>query len=135
MEDIKIVGSRIAKIEAERNPDFSGKLTIQTNLKVNTIEKVKDSKETIKVNYNFEISYAELGKINLELNLFLASTQKTIKEILKSWEAKKFDTEEQIAITNILIQKASIKAITLEEELGLPIHIRLPSIEKQKTKD
>jgi len=33
-----------------------------------------------------------------------------------------------IKISNFIIKKASIKAFELEEELGLPIHIKLPTL-------
>jgi len=45
-----------------------------------------------------------------------------------------FENEESLAITNIILQKASIKALELEEELGLPPHIRLPSVKLNEEK-
>ena len=40
--------------------------------------------------------------------------------------------DEHAHITNMIIQKASIKAFELEEELGLPIHISLPQMQIKK---
>ena len=58
----------------------------------------------------------------------LESDIKIVKDILRSWKEKKFNNEEQIEITNIILQKASIKAFELEDEIGLPIHIKLPTV-------
>ena len=128
MTNIKLIGSRITKINAERKPEFSGKLEIKTNIKIISIDKTKESKDTLKLSYCFEIDYAELGKISIEGNLFISTDSKTIKEILKTKENKKIEEQEYIAITNLINQKASIKAIEIEEEMGLPIHIRLPML-------
>lgn len=128
MVNLKLVGSKLTKIKAERNPDFSGKLEMKTNVKVDSIEKIKEAKDTLKLSYSFEVDYGELGKISIDGNLFIAGDSKSIKEILKVQKDKKFDSPEYIAITNLIIQKASIKSFELEEELGLPIHIKLPSL-------
>ena len=132
MANIKLIGSRIIKIDAERNPDFDGKLEMKTNIKMPSIEKVKEAKETIKVSYTFEVDYGELGKISIGGILFLSGDPKTIKDILKSQKDKKYNTPENIAVTNVIIQKASIKAFEIEEELGLPIHIQLPTLSVKK---
>lgn len=132
MVNLKLVGSRIIKIDAERNQDFDGKIEMKTNIQMPSIEKIKNAKETIKVSYTFEVDYGELGKITIGGLLFLSGDAKTIKDILKSQKDKKYNTPENIAITNVIIQKASIKAFEIEEELGLPIHIQLPTLSVKK---
>ncbi len=128
MMNLKLVGSKFTKINAERNPEFNGKLEIKTNIKNISLENNKETKDILKLLYNFEIDYNELGKISIEGILFLSSDSKTIKELLKIQKNKKYESPEYIAITNLIIQKASIKAFELEEELGLPIHIKLPTL-------
>lgn len=126
--NLKLVNSRLTKINAERNSDFNGKLEIKTNIKINSIDKIKEAKEILKLSYNFEIDYSKLGKILIEGILFLSGDTKTIKELLKAQKDKNYNTPEYTAITNLIIQKASIKAFEVEEELGLPIHIKLPTL-------
>ena len=132
MTNLKLVGSRIIKIDAERSQDFDGKIEMKTNIQIPSIEKIKNAKETIKVSYTFEVDYGELGKITIGGLLFLSGDAKIIKDILKSQKDKKYNTPENIAITNVIIQKASIKAFEIEEELGLPIHIQLPTLSVKK---
>jgi hypothetical protein len=132
MAEIKLLGSRITSIAGERNPDFSGKLEISTNIKLKDLEKVKDSKDALKISYDMVVEYGDLGKISIGGLIFVSSDSKTIKEIQKSWNDKKFDSAEHVTITNMIIKKASIKAFSLEDELGLPIHIQLPSLELKK---
>jgi hypothetical protein len=127
-KNLKIAGSRFTKVAAEINTEFSGKLSMDTGIKIISIELFKDKKDTIKVSYSFEIDYKDLGKVEIEGKIFIESDTKTSKDIVNSWKDKESNTEEQVMITNMVLQKASIKAFELENELGLPIHIKLPTI-------
>ena len=129
MVDIKLIGSRLNKISAYRNISFSGEVKLKTNLKFNSIEKVKDRKDSLEVKYSFEVDYGDLGNIFLEGSAFISSDPKIIKELSKSWESKKFDSEEHLILTNLIVQKISMKAFALEDELALPTHIRLPQLQ------
>lgn len=129
---IRIINTKFIKAEVSKNPEFSGKLKMSSDINIKNIEKVKDSKEVAKIHYSFKVDYAELGKILLEGFLFISSDQKTIKNLTKNFEDKKYDSPDQIALTNIILQKASIKAIELEDEFGLPIHIKLPLLNFKK---
>ena len=128
MVELKLAGSRFVKINAERNVDFDGKIEIKTNIKINSLDKIKDAKDSLKLNYTFEVDYKELGKIELEGILFLSGDSKTIRDLLKIQKDKKYESPEYIGLSNVIIQKASIKTFELEEELGLPIHIKLPTL-------
>lgn len=132
---MKLLGSKITKINAERNLDFDGKLELNTNINIKSIEKFQPDKvdiESLKVNAIFEVQYSELGKISIEGQLYLSTNSENVEEIIENFKANKYDTPEQMAIMNIIIQKFSIKAFELEEELGLPIHIRLPTLQQKK---
>ena len=126
--NLKLIGAKLIKISAERNPEFSDKLEIKTNIKINSLEKIKEAKDTIKLSYDFKIDYNKLGNILIKGFLFLSGDSKSIKDLLKIQKDKKHDSPEYVAITNLIIQKASIRAFELEEELGLPIHIKLPTL-------
>lgn len=132
---LKLLGSKITKINAERNPDFSGKLNVNTNIKISSIEKYKPEStniDSLKITSLFIIDYGNLGKIEIEGQLYISSDEDTIEEVIKNFDNKKFDTPEQITIMNLIMQRFSIKAFELEEELSLPIHIKLPSLQVKK---
>ena len=127
-EKLKLLGSRFTSVSAKKNDEFEGKLSINTNLRITNMEQNNESDTTMKVDYTFKIDYADLGEIELVGRMFVGGESDSITEMVKGWEEKKFDTPEQAAVTNIIIQKVSIKAFELEEELGLPIHVRLPTV-------
>jgi len=132
MENLRLIGSKINKINAERNPEFNGKIELKTNINIISLEKLKQEKEVLKLSYIFEINYGDLGNISINGELFLKGDQKIIKNLLKIQKNKEYNSPEYILITNLIIQKASIKAFELEEELNLPIHIKLPTLSIKK---
>ena len=132
MKNIKLIGAKFLEIEAKRNPEFSGKLELKTNIQIVSLEEIKKSKDTLKLTYVFEVNYGDLGKIKISGDLFILSDSKTIKTILKNKKNKEYNTPEYIELTNLIIRKASIKAFELEEELSLPIHIKLPTLSIKK---
>ncbi len=132
MTEIKLIEAKFTKINAEKNSNFDGKIKLKTNIKIQNLEKIKETKEAIKIEYVFDIDYSTLGKISIEGIIFLSSDSKKIKELIKLQKEKNFNTPEYIAITNLIIQKASIKAFELEEEIGLPIHIKFPTVNFQQ---
>lgn len=132
MENIKIIGTKFLELESKRDPDFSGKLELKTNINIESLKEIKETKNTLKVVYIFNIDYGKLGEIKIKGVLFLSADNEIIKKILKNKENKEYNTPEYISVTNFIIQKASIKAFELEEELGLPIHIKLPSLSIKK---
>ena len=129
---MKIIGAKFFEIEAKRDQDFSGKIELKTNVQIISLEEIKESKDTLKVSYIFGVNYGTLGEIKIKGDLFILSNSKTIKIILKNKKNKEYNTPEYINITNFIIKKASIKAFELEEELNLPIHIKLPTLSIKK---
>lgn len=128
MNKINLIGSRFTKLNADFNPDFSGQASTKLNIKILEISPFKN-KDSFKIKYTFEVDYFDLGKISLEGLLFFSTNPKTLKELQKIWKENKINTPDYVFITNILIQKASVKAIQIEEEMGFPIHLRLPKID------
>lgn len=134
-KEIKLGGFRFTKQSVERNENFKGEVKVSPNMNIKSIEKFKSEnikKESLKVEFKFEVDYGELGKVFLEGFLFLITDPKTQKEALDSWKNKKLDNDINLIILNIIMQKASIKAMSLEEEFGLPLHVQIPRLQLGK---
>lgn len=133
----KLLGFNIISIEAERKENLEGELKISHSIKIETIKKYKQEdirQESLKIGFDFEINYEKLGKVKISGNLFLLLNQKLLKEILTMWESKKIDQKIQTLILNIIIQKATVKLLQIENDIGLPPHIKVPVL-KAKEKD
>ena len=83
-QNMRLIGFKILKYEAERNPDFDGKLEIKQNMNIKSIEKhkLKTKEDGINVKFTFGIDYGELGKINIEGSILLLADSKSVKEII-----------------------------------------------------
>jgi hypothetical protein len=55
---------------------------------------------------------------------------KIIKDFIKQWKQKKLPEEHRILIFNVILKKSNLKAMQLEDELNLPLHIPLPSVKE-----
>jgi len=130
-QEIKLVGFRYIKLNIERNDDNKAELKITPNINIQSIEKIKteQKQEIIQILFNFNIDYSGLGKIEISGKMLLAMDLKLSKTILNDWKSKKLDNNVNLVILNIIMQKASIKALELEEEIGLPPHIQLPRLQ------
>ena len=128
-EDMKLLGFKFTKLEAEKNPNYSGDIEIKQNIHIESIEKYKPKlakQDSLKVTFGFDVDYGELGKITIKGKMFLALNPKFLKEILNGWKNKNLPKEFNVIVFNIIFHKSSLKALQLEEELNLPPHVQLP---------
>jgi hypothetical protein len=132
---MKLLGFNLTKFSGERKPDFKGELEMKSNINLKTIEKFKPEgakQESLKAEFTFGIVYTDLGSIEIEGIVFIGADPKVIKETIKEFKDNNLTTPVQVGIMNVIMQKASIKALEIEEELGLPPHIRLPVLQPQQ---
>ncbi len=133
--EIQILGFNYTKIFAEKYPDFKGKLEINPHINIASIDKQELNlikEEAVKIVFSFVIKYKDLAEIKLDGEIILKVDPKTQKDMIKGWKEKTLDKELQTMILNLIMQKASIRAIELEEEMNLPIHIKIPRLEVSK---
>ena len=129
-KDIRLAGINFYKVAGERNPNFKDKISINPSINISNIEEYKIPKsDACKVEFNFGVSYGGLGKIELSGAIILTMNSKDLKELLRSWKDKKMDSDTNVTILNVIMQKASLKALQLEEDLGLPPHVSLPRLQ------
>ena len=136
-KELKLLGFNFTKFLAQKNPDFKGNLEIVSNINIISLEKQKleiIKEEAVKIDFNFTLDYKELGKIEILGNLLIMFDTKTQKQVLEEWKDKKLPNDIRLAILNIILQRSSLKALQLEEELGLPLHIQLPRLKMGEQK-
>jgi len=135
--DIKLLGFNLNKMHAEKNPTFAGKLEIKSNINISSIEKEKLSlskEESVKISFDFLVSYGDLGRVEVSGTMFLLLDQKTTKDLMAGWKNKAIPADLNTTILNVILQKASIKTLEIEDELGLPPHISFPRLQPSEQK-
>jgi len=137
---MKLIGFNFSKISIEKKSDKKENLKINTNINIVDISEIKtnffNSKETLLgVQFNYTIDYSpNIAKIFFEGNILLSIDPKEAKEILKEWKSKKLQDNFRNIVFNIVFRKCNIKALQLEDEMNLPLHLPMPIIKNQKDK-
>lgn len=139
---MKVLGFNFTKLNAERSPNETKEgIKINTNIDISSIDPVKadflkDQEKVLGIKFKNLISYEpNYAKVILEGNILISTDEKSYNEILKEWKKKNIPTQFRVNVFNLILRKSSIKALQLEEELHLPLHMPLPSLkasEKEK---
>lgn len=137
---MKILGFNFDKISGERLKESAENMKISTNIDVSEIKEVKTdilkTKEgLVQVKFTYGIKY-EPGMANIELKgaAILSLEEQMAKDVLKQWKKKEMPEEFRLNLFNIIIRRASVKGLHLEEEMNLPYHIPFPRVQSSKEK-
>lgn len=138
---MKVIGFNFTKINIEKMSEKYDGLKINTNIDLIDVRQIKsevfqNKENLIEIRFNYTINYnPKIAKISFIGNLLTLVDEKTAKLFLKEWKSKKFPDEHKVFLFNIILKKSNLKALHLEDELNLPLHISLPSIKEIKKKE
>lgn len=133
---MRLLGFNYTKIYVEHFSNVSGELKINTNIDVVNIERTKPEffklkEELLSIKFKYILDYEpNIAKIELEGNVLLSLDSKTAREVLNMWEDKKIPDDFRISLFNLILRKSNLRAMQLEEEMNLPLHVPLPSLRK-----
>jgi len=131
---MNLAGFNFTKISAEKMSDKPSNLKVNTSIDISNIEEVKPAifttKETILgVKFSYILDYEkDFAKLTFEGNILLAVEPKIAKEVLKQWKEKKMPEDFRLSLFNFILRKANVKAIQLEDEMNLPLHMQMPKL-------
>ena len=135
---MNIVGFNFTKISIEKLKDKVEKPKIKTDISILEIKQsksglLKTKEEILEAEFSYDVDY-EPGYVNVGFagKVFLSVEPKVAKEVLKQWKEKKMPEDFKFLLFNIILRKSTLKALNLEDELNLPLHLPLPSIKKRK---
>lgn len=138
---MRIIGFNFTKISIEKlkeAAELKEQLKINTKIDVPELTEVKShilktKEEIVGVKFTYGVDYDPgFAKVELEGRTLVAADPKIVKEILKQWKKKKMPEDFRIFLFNIILKKSSLKALHLEEELNLPLHMPMPSFKKEQ---
>ena len=133
---MKIVGFNFKKLSIEKTSDKFKDLKINTNIDIINVKQIKPEifqpkEELVEVEFNYFIEYSpDIAKISLSGTVLVMADTKVIKDFIKQWKKKKLPEEHRILVFNVILKKSNLKAMQLEDELNLPLHIPLPSVKE-----
>ena len=133
---MQIIGFNLSKISIERQEKLEGKLEIKQNINIDDI--IKDSisitkDDALKISFTFSINYGpKFADVEFKGTVVTIPDKDEMKKILKEWKDKKLPGDLKTGIFNFIMSKCNIKALSLEDEMGLPTHVPMPRIGPQK---
>jgi hypothetical protein len=138
---MKILGFNFTKLQAEKVSNKIEGVKINTNIDLTKIEtvnpgEIKVKEELLGVSFKFDISYdPDFAKVSLEGSIVLAIDSRTHKEVLKQWKDKQIPESFRLDLFNIIMKKSTLKALQLEEELNIPLHMPMPTLKLPEKKE
>jgi hypothetical protein len=135
---MRLVGFSFKKISIERLSENLKGLKIDSKINIETIENLKSDflkgeEEIVKIEFNYIVDYApNIAKIDLKGQILLSMAKDKAQEVIDGWKKKKLAEDYRISIFNLILRKSNIKALELEEDMNLPLHIPFPTLKKQK---
>ena len=136
-----IVGFSLTKLLLDRKEAVIRKVEIKSKLHLPSMEKqpvlLVQGKDTLRFNFEYDIIYEpDLATISFKGYVLFVSDHKDTEEIMKEWKkTKTVNKQLQTSIYNFIFHKCNIRALQLEDEFNLPLHISLPVIKLEEIKD
>ncbi len=129
-----IVGFNFDKIGAKKDNKITGKVQINNNINITSVEQEKlsitSSDDILKFTFEFKAGFEpKIGAIQINGHILYMDEPKKIGEIMKSWKKDKSISKDLAPlIMNTALAKCNVKALTLSQDVNLPPHIRLPLV-------
>lgn len=137
---MRLMGFNFEKIGVERMKDTVDKLSVDTNIDVLDVREIKtdilsDKETLLQAKFSYVVKYDPgFAKIEINGSVLFAVDEKEAKEILKEWKKKELPEDFRVTFFNIVLKKAALRSLHLEEEMNLPLHIPLPTIRPDEDK-
>ena len=134
MVSMTIVKIALHKVNAERDLDAKGgQIKINNNVSLKNVEEMAfaaDGRKGLKFTFAFTCNYEpDLGKIDVEGQVFYVEKDKKIEQIKQGWDkTKKIPLEIMEQIINAALHKGNIQAIKISEDVSLPSPLPLPKV-------
>ncbi len=131
-----IVGFNYTKLSVERkNTSPSGNITITNNLGVKDVEKAQlslgiNKQDGLRFMFNYNIKYGDgFAEMNFEGELLYLTNKDQVAEVINSWKTdKKVPDDILVKVLSQVMEKCTLQAIILANEVHLPSPVRLPKL-------
>ena len=133
---MKVIGFNFTKLSAERLKETAEDVKINTEMDFPEIKEAKSpflkiKEELLEAKFEYKVNYEPgLARVVIQGKVLFSVDEKTANEILKQWKKKNLPEDFRILLVNVVMRKSALKALTLCDELNLPVHVPLPSLRK-----
>ncbi len=138
---MKLINFNFKKISVEKIANSYKDLNLSTKINISEILPIeskffKGDEDLVKVKFSYIIDYSpNIAKVELNGELVLAIEKTLSKGIIEAWKEKKITDDFRLTLFNLILRKSTVKALELEEEMNLPLHIPPPALKKPEKKE
>ena len=136
---MKIIGFNLLKISVQRKEKSSGSIEIKQNINIDDISLDKlavSTDDVLKIKFTFSLDYdPDFAKVEFKGVVGVLSDKgDDFNSILKSWKSKDLPVDFRIPLFNFIMNKCNVKALSLEDEVSLPLHLQnsFPKVSAKK---
>ncbi len=134
-----IISFGFHRMEAEKTPDFKGKVSINNNVTIKSVDKAdlflgKTKQEALRFGFEYGATYEpKLGKITLSGDFLYMEDSEKVTQILDKWKKdKKINAELFATLANGILSRCNVQALILSRDVGLPAPFEIPRVSMQK---
>ena len=134
-----VIGFSFSKILVEKHKPIKSKIEVKSSLHVKDISKepevkLVEKKDTLRFDFEYSIEYApNLATIQFTGHVLLVADPKDADKAVQDWNKNKTINDDlKLRVYNSIFNRCNVKAFELEEDFNLPLHLKLPSIERSK---
>lgn len=135
---MRIIGFNLTKILAERQEEDGQGIRVDQNIDIKDIKEEKipiTNNKALKIKFTLTVTYSkDFGKIEFEGSIMTLPDEGEFKSIMDSWKDKKIPENMRLGIFNFIMVKCNVKALYLEDEMGMPLHVPMPRLTKEVQK-
>lgn len=133
-----IVGFNFSKIIVQKNNPIEGNVQVKSNVSITDLKKEKlptgkTKSEGLRIDFKLTVTYEpKIGELTLEGFVYYMDDPKMLKDVFNIYKKDKtLPPDLTTQVINTVLTRATIKALTLAQEVNLPPHIPLPAVKQQ----
>ncbi len=137
-----IIGFNFRKINIERKKTLVQGMKVRYDMDIGKVYEQKISMVTgnnkaLGFDFEFKIAYgSEIANLEIYGCVTYLLSADEAKNALDTWaKSKKLPKSVSVPIINVILDKCNIKALELEQDLALPTHLPMPSVNLVGTDD
>tara|TARA_Y100000310_G_C20653814_1_gene800908 strand:+ start:433 stop:873 length:441 start_codon:yes stop_codon:yes gene_type:complete len=137
-----IVGFNFNKINIERKKKLVKGMKVKYNMDITKVSEQdypapSPQQGILNFDFNFTVGYGEnIADLAIHGTVSYMIPKEEMKKVMELWnKTKKLPKEISVPIINLILDRSNIKALELEQDLSLPTHLPMPSVNVDQKKD
>jgi len=135
---MRVVGIKFSNITAEKFKDLEGNIQLKSAFdlaEVDNDEKLSklNTLPILSFSFTYSLNYEKTAKISFSGKVYIELDDKLASEIIE--DKNKISNDLRKLVLDYVLIKTHVESLHLEEKLGLPFHIKSPSVSIEESKN